>query len=223
LRWVDISAPPGAGKSTLAYKTWPDRCITWDGLPPPAYWKQFCDELTNLLHLISDHPSFEAVIRMLNRSVRKMATVERQQDSRTFFQVCLIQRLTGIGWRLQDLGRDVNLIRRALWLMPADSAAFLEAPDEVIIARNKQRLLNPETAHEDRSYQVPLMRPAIEIAKQVLRERGIPTMEIDVTRPIDDARADLVAFADKIAGYPSQMGSGREGQVLSVAPAWWRP
>jgi hypothetical protein len=221
IRWVDISAPPGAGKSTLAYPVWGDKSITWDGLPPPRHWQPFCDELTNLLRLIDDHPSFGAVIRMLNRSVRKVATVERMSDQRTFFQVCLMQRITGIGWRLNDLRRDVNLIRRALWLMPIDAAAFLEAPDDVIISRNKQRLLNPVTMHEDRSYQVPLMRPAIEIAKSVMRERGIRTIEIDVTQPVEAARAELIVFADEIACNSSQDRSRGEVAVLSSPPPWW--
>ena len=112
-----MSGCPGVGKSTLCYSHWADKSVTWDGLPLPAHWREFADEITKLLMLIRDHPSFEAMIRMLNRSARKMATIERAQDNRTFFQSAMVQRLSGIGWRLRDLERDVNLIRPALRVM----------------------------------------------------------------------------------------------------------
>jgi hypothetical protein len=195
---------------------WGDKSVGWDGKPPPAYWGVFLEEITQLMKLTSDHPSFDAVIRMNERSVKKMATVERMQDDRVFIQTGLVQRILGFGWRLADMDRDVNLIRRALWLMPASvGVAFLEADLDTILQRNRQRETVAATAHENRSYQVPLMLPAIAIAKEVLRERGVPVVEIDVQRQsIDDARKQLLDFANQGAGDGAAAGSGGQVEIL---------
>ena len=233
MRWVDVAGPPGCGKSTLCYPIWGDKSVTWDGKLPAAYWRPFLDEITNLMRLTRDHPSFEAVVRMNDRSAKKMATVERLmgmpaavQDriiTPTFVQTGLVQRILGFGWRLKDMRRDVNLIRRALWLMPASvGVAFLDASDVTILARNKLRESVKETAHENRSYQVPLMREAIGIAKDVLSERGIATIAIDVEQSIDAARAQLLAFASGPVSNPAPLGPGSEMALLSVPPVWWR-
>lgn len=228
MNWVDVAGPPGCGKSTLCYKDshgndwWADKSVTWDGLPPPAYWKPFLDEITVLMGLVQDHPSIGAVLRMNDRSVKKMATVERMQDDRTFIQTGLVQRVLGFGWRLVDLKRDVNLIRTALWRMPVSvGVAFLEADLETILARNRAREGNPETRHENRSHQVPLMLPAIEVAKEVLRERGVPLVSIDVQhQSIEAARAQLLAFADQEPCHAAQMGLGDQGPAVLAPPAW---
>jgi len=224
MRWVDVSGCPGSGKSTLCYPLWGDKSVGWDGLPPPAYWKPFLDEITELMMLVKDHPSFQAVLRMNDRSAKKMATVERLHDDRVFIQTGLVQRILGFGWRLHQMGRDVNLIRRALWLMPVSvGVVFLEADPEVIKERNRKRRENPETAHEDRSFQVDPMLPAIAVAKEVLRERNIPVLELDVQhQSIDAAREQLVAFADENAGNATSVRSGCEACLLSVPPPWWR-
>ena len=220
MRWADLAGCPGIGKSTLSYAVWKDKEVTWDGLPPPAYWKPFLDEIKTLMGLVEDHPSFQAVLRMNDRSIKKMATVERMSPLAgkfpVFVQTGLVQRILGFGWRLQDLGRDINLIRPALWRMPVSvGVAFLKASPETIKARNRKRRLNPKTAHEDRSFQVDLMLPSIAIAKEVMLERGVPTISIDVEgQSIDAARAQLLAFADPRAGHPAQMGLGGEGPVF---------
>lgn len=227
MRWIDVTGPPGCGKSTISYAVWGDKEVGWDGHLPPAYWKPFLEELTNLMVLVQDHESFTAVVRMNDRSAKKMAAVERMEAPEgkfpVFVQTGLVQRVLGFGWRLHDLGRDVNLIRRALWLMPVSvGVAFLEADLDTILARNRARETVPETSHENRSYQVPHMLPAIAIAKEVLKERGIPVAEIDVQhQSIDAARAELLAFADRPAHHASQMGSCCQMEVLSVPP-WFR-
>lgn len=224
MNWLDVCGPPGCGKSTLCYPVWGDKSVTWDGKLPSAYWRPFLDEITYLMHLVQDHPSIEAVLRMNDRSAKKMATVERMQDERrTFIQTGLVQRVLGFGWRLHHLGRDVNLIRRALWLMPASvGVVFLEASPACIKARNAKRREDPKTAHEDRSFQVDLMLPAIAIAKETLRERGIPVKEIDVEHQDSDAaRAELLDFAAQPPCHAAQMGRGCEMEVVSV-PAWFR-
>ena len=223
MNWVDVAGPPGCGKSTLCYPVWQDKSVGWDGKLPPAYWRPFLDEITSLCQLVADHPSFQAVLRMNDRSAKKMATVERMDDPRCFVQTGLVQRVLGFGWRLQEMGRDINLIRPALWRMPVSvGVAFLEASVETILARNREREKNPATAHENRSHQVPLMLPSIALAKEVLRERGVAVIEIDVERPIKVARAQLLEFSDGPPCYAPQIRSCDQMAVLSVPPPWWR-
>jgi hypothetical protein len=240
MRWLDVAGPPGCGKSTLCYPVWGDKSVGWDGKLPQAYWKPYLDETTVLMRLVMDHPSIEAVIRMNDRSAKKMSTVERMDPSivaagqtpditrgkvesnSTFIHTGLVQRILGFGWRLKHMNRDVNLIRRALWLMPVSvGVAFLEASDVTIEARNKARESVKETAHENRAFQVPLMREAIGIAKDVLRERGIPIIEIDVEQSIEAARAELLAFAAGASVAP-QVGPSGEMALLQSPPQWWR-
>jgi len=236
LQWLDIAGPPGAGKSTLCNPICHEHSITWDGKLPPAYWRPFLDEMTALFGLIRGHWSFTPAVRMNNRSVRKMATVERmaQEISRVkgspphivgpaYIQTGLVQRGLGFGWRLNQAGADVNLIRPFFWRMPVSiGVVFLEADDETVIARNRARKQVAATAHEDRSFMVPLMREPIRIAKEVLRERGIPVLELDVQhQPQDVARAKLLEFADQGVCHAASLRSGCQGEVLSVGP-WWQ-
>jgi broad-specificity NMP kinase len=210
-----VSGAPGVGKSTLCYTHWADKSVTWDGLPPPSYWKPFLEELEVLADLIGDHPSLEAVHRMCARSIGKMATVERMAappDKPVFIQTGLMQRILGFGWRLHDLGRDVNLIRRAVHLMPVSvGVVFLEADLETLKARNRKREQDwregKASHNENRSAQVSHMLPAIEIAKEALRERGIPVRCIDVQhQSIEAARAQLLDFAHSQPSHSEAMG-----------------
>jgi hypothetical protein len=227
VKFCDIAGPPGSGKSSLAYPYWADKSVGWDGKLPPAYWKPFLDEITNLCLLVQDHKSFTAVLRMNDRSAKKMATVERMTappDKPVFIQTGLVQRILGFGWRLHHLNRDVNLIRRSLWLMPVSvGVVFLEADLATITARNKAREQNPATAHENRSFQVPHMLPAIAIAKEVLNERGVPVLTLDVQhQSIDAARKQLLDFAHGPTCDAAALRSGCESETVSVPPQWWR-
>lgn len=223
MKWLDVAGPPGCGKSTLCYPIWGDKSVGWDGKLPPAQWAPFLDEVTKLMLLVRDHPSFEAVIRMNDRSAKKMATVARMQRDDTFVQTGLVQRVLGFGWRLVDMDRDVNLIRPALRLMPVSvGVAFLNADLETILQRNREREKVKETAHENRSYQVPLMLPAIEVAKEELRGRGVPVIEIETAGPIDAARRQLADFADQSPFDTASDGRSGEMAILQTPPPWWR-
>jgi hypothetical protein len=234
LQWLDVAGPPGAGKSTICDPLWHHKAIDWDGKLPPSSWRPFLDEMTTLFGLIRGHWSFVPAVRMNNRSVRKMATVARKLpayeamsdgSARTqrYIQTGLVQRGLGFGWRLNQMGADVNLIRRFFWLMPVSiGVAFLEADDATIIARNNARKLVAATAHEDRAFMVPLMREPIRIAKEVLRERGVPILEVDVqSQTPDEARRHLLAFADNPPRHPPALGSGGEMALLPAPPPWW--
>lgn len=225
--WLDLSGAPGSGKSTISYPIFGDREVTWDGLAPPSYWKPFLTELEVLADLIGDHPSIEAVHRMCARSIGKMATVERMEappDKPVFIQTGLMQRILGFGWRLHDLGRDVNLIRRAIHLMPVSvGVVFLEAELETLLHRNREREKVQATAHENRSYQVPHMLPAIEIAKEALSDRQVPWISIDVQfQSIDQARGQLLEFAHSGIGDAKTLGHSSEVAVLPQPQCWGR-
>ena len=238
MRWLDVAGAPSSGKSRLCYPVWGDKEVLGDGKPPAPYWKPFLDELASLVPLIQDHvnretgqPTIQAVLRMCGRSITKMSCVERMEVAAhkfpVFVQTGLMQRVLGFGWRLHDLGRDINLIRSALWRMPLSAGvAFLEADLETLLARNRQRGQDFRDGKvrqdEDRSYQVPHMLPCIDLAKEVMAERGIPTAAIDVQHQTEDgARAQLLAFADKGSCEQSKMGSSCKMEVLSVGP-WWQ-
>ena len=81
--------------------------------------------------------------------------------------------------------------------------------------------LVPETAHEDRDFMVQLQQEPIRIALEVLRDRGVPIIEIDTTQPVDAARARLVEFAGQEPFDTAASGPRCEIEVLSP-PAWWR-
>jgi hypothetical protein len=169
----------------------------------PEEWAPFWNEITRLFRLVDDHPTYPAVLRMCDRTAKKMATVYRMQDDRVFIQTGWMQRLLGFGWRLHQMGRDINLIRPALELMPTSvGVAFLEADLETLIQRNRARRDNPATAHEDRGFQCGHILACMPLAKQVMRERNVPVIEIDVqNQSIDAARQQLLDFAYAGADY----------------------
>jgi hypothetical protein len=225
LKWLDVFGPPGVGKSTLCYPIWKDKEVTWDGLMPPASWGDFCDETSRQMELVWEHPTYAAVVRMYNRSFRKMACVSRMPvDPRrhAFIQTALIQRGLGFGWRLTQMGRDVNQIRPWFEKMPISiGAVHLTASDDIIEQRNKEREKNPATAHENRGWQAKLMKPAIEVALEVLRGRGIPIIEIDTVRPLDEGRRQLLEFADCGPCDAAKIGFSDQVSVLQKRPIWW--
>jgi hypothetical protein len=207
VNFVDVCGTPGVGKSTLCdhfhHHRWPD----WDGLPPPKEWKDFLAEVNRLVALVKDHkncfgqPTLQAVIRMNERSLKKMATVTRINDTKPYIQTGFVQRGLGFGWRLVDMGADLRETRRFYELMPVSiGVAFLKASLTTIFERNEAREKVAATQHENRSFQVPLMIPAIEYAKEVLAARGVPMIEIDVEHQSpNESRRQLLAFADETA------------------------
>lgn len=217
MKWVDVTGAPGCGKSTLCYPVWGDKSVTWDGHPMPGEWQPFLKEMVKLFKLIGDHPTIHAVLRMNNRSAGKMATVYRMQRDDVFIQTGWMQRILGFGWRLHQMNRDINLIRPALELMPTSvGVAFLEADLETLLQRNLGREKVPETAHENRGFQVPHMLACIALAKEVMNARGVPVISIDVQhQSIDAARGQLLDFAYQGAGNASQIRSGDQMAVLS--------
>jgi hypothetical protein len=239
LNWLDVTGSPGCGKSTLCDPLWGPHDLPIEDRLPPVSWHDFLNEISRLFWLIRGHPTLPAAVRMVNRSVRKIATVARLPATQwcqgkvpvsltvggvTYIQTALAQRGLGFGWRLVDLGLDINELRHYFRLMPVSiGVAFLEADEATVIARNRKRRENPKTAHEDRSAMVPLMRPAIALAKEVLHARGVPVIEIDVAgQSIDAARAQLLAFADQAPRDAEALRFGCEVPPILSPPPWWR-
>lgn len=222
--WLDVAGPPGSGKSTLCDPIWGPHELPFDThRQPPAEWHDFLNEITRLLHMIKKHPTFPAAIRMNNRSIRKMATVARSDaaGSRTYVQTGLVQRGLGFGWRMNDMGIDINELRHFFRLMPVSiGVAVTRCDPKVVEQRNRDRLLEQATAHENRDFMVPLMQPAIELAIEVLRERSVPVLEISTEQPVDAARKQLINFAgSQPCNAPPGRPSGKMA-VLQTPPFW---
>lgn len=239
MRWLDCAGPPGVGKSTLCDPLWGPHDIPLSDIAPPPDWHDFCNEVTRLLGVVREHPSFIAAVRMNRRSLRKMAAVN-QMEGGPYIQTGFVQRGLGFGWRLVDMGKPVEELWHFFRLMPASlGVVFLETNAETLVARNRARESVKETAHENRSFMGPLMQPAIELAKEILDARGVPVERIDTSDDIDKARTKLLAFAKERAGrvshetilpavaprymepgYTTPFGSGCQAPVLSP-PSWW--
>lgn len=222
MHWLDVAGPPGVGKSSLCDPLWHPHAFRPDDRLPPYHWHDFLNEVGRLFWLIRRHPSLSAAVRMNRRSVRKMATVARMAGEGPYIQTGLVQRGLGFGWRLEQLGADLNELRHYFRLMPVSiGVAFLTASVETVQARNEERLKHQETAHENRAFMVPLMQPAIAIAEEVLSARGVPVVRIDTgAEPVEAARQALVAFAGRGPCDAATLGPGSEVEVLSP-PHWW--
>ena len=228
MRFVDVCGAPGSGKSTLCDPLWMPHELPIQDRLPPAAWHDFLNEITRLFFLIKKHPTIHAAHRMNLRSIRKMATVARDGPFKAlgggrevYIQTGLVQRGLGFGWRMNDMGIDLNELRHYFRLMPTSiGVAVTKCDPEVVKQRNHDRLKVQATAHENRDFMVPLMQPAIELATEVLRERGIRVIEIDTERPIEEARQSLVDFSRAEVDYPTETGSDCQMEVLSPPP-WW--
>lgn len=199
MHWLDVAGPPGVGKSALCDPLFGPHDIVPADIEPPIEWHDFNNEVTRLLGLVRDHPSFVAAVRMNRRSMRKMAAVAEMEGG-PYIQTGFVQRALGFGWRLVDVGKPVEELYHFFRLMPASlGVVFLEADEATLTERNKAREKVKETSHENRAFMAPLMAPAIEFAKEALRERGVPVKCISTTGDIDAARAELVGFAEERA------------------------
>lgn len=224
MHWVDVCGSPGAGKSTLCDSLWGPHELPIENILPPAQWHDFLNEISRLFYLIRDHWSFQAAIRMNNRSIRKIATVARglHTPKGPYIQTALVQRGLGFGWRLNQLGLNLMELEHYFRLMPVSiGVVVVRCPQEVVIQRNHERQNIPATAHENRDFMVPLMAPCIEIAIEVLRERNVPILEVDSTQPVDVARQQLVEFARQRPFDSKAAGSDCQVPVLSK-PVWWQ-
>jgi hypothetical protein len=233
--FLDLCGAPGSGKSTLADAFWHPHAFTPEDRLPPVNWHDFINEIGRLFYLIRKHPTIGAAVRMNNRSVRKMATVARMEGEthysvnldgmvpKPYIQTGLVQRGLGFGWRMVDLGIDINELRHFFRLMPVSIGVVVtRCPPEIVAQRNRDREKVAATRHENREHMIPLMAPAIELAIEVLRGRHVPVWEISTTQPVEDARAQLLTYASNGPCDASQMGLGGEMEAMQIPPPWWR-
>jgi hypothetical protein len=186
LQWLEVAGAPGSGKSTICDPLWGPRAVEWDGKSHPVEWAPFLSCVERLLGMIRHHPSYRTCESMVERSLRKMATVSRMPGAAVYMQTGFAQRALGIGWRL---GRKVEAIADYYQTMPVSlGVAFLTAPIDEVQARNVAR-------GKDRSWMVPLVERPRHIGLQVLRARGVPVLEIDALEQAGVNRDRLAAFA----------------------------
>jgi hypothetical protein len=224
MRWIDVCGPPGSGKSALCDPIYGPHAIDFAGVSVfPVEWDRYLQVCNALMNVIRDHEhpltrrkTLPDVQRMLYRSLRKIAVVEQLLDpnGEVYVQTALAQRGLGFGWRLYDL-KKVKLVAEYFKVMPVSlGVVFTKCPMEVIEERNLSRLDNPETAHENRSFMVRRMLPAIEIAQEVLRGRGVNVAEIRTDQPLETARRQLLEL---LPARPSDGApAGYHGQVSDV-------
>lgn len=181
----------------------------------PQEWQKWWGVCIDLLDELKDHPTYAALNGMTYRSMRKMCAVEEKDDEAVYIQTGFAQRGLGFGWRLAQRGR-VEAVRRFFQVMPVSlGVAVVTCSNEVAAGRNRKRTEVAQTAHENREHMVPLMQPAIEILKEVMSERGVSLTEIDTTRPIEDARWDLLQFAAERATEAKTPRPDREVEAVS--------
>jgi hypothetical protein len=240
MRWCDVAGPPGVGKSTLCDPLWGPHDVEPREIKPPIEWHDFCNEVSRLLGLVREHKSFVAAVRMNRRSMRKMASVSAMESGKPYIQTGFVQRGLGFGWRLVDMGKPVEELYHFFRLMPVSlGVVFLETDADALVERNVAREKVKETAHENRSFMGPLMQPAIEFARNVLDDRGVPVKVISTTGNIDIARKELIDFSkerEEELGHanapamrpkyleprqPAQTGLGGQVEAVQSAPVWW--
>jgi len=213
---------PGSGKSTICDYFWGPHELRLSDQLPPYEWGEFVDELTRLFGLIKKHPTLPAAVRMNNRSLRKMATVHRAPLAYgPYIQTGLAQRGLGFGWRMKDMGIDMDELRPFFRLMPVSiGVAVTRCPTDIVEQRNHARKLVKETAHEDRAHMVALMLPAIDVALEELNARGVPILEVSTEQDIDASREEIRAFSMQSSFEPETLGRRSQAPILS-APYWW--
>jgi hypothetical protein len=183
--WLDVAGPPGVGKSAICDPLWHPRAIEWDGKGYPVEWQTFVAVVDRLLTRIERHPSGRKCGRIVERSLRKIATVSRLRRDGVYVQTGIAQRALGIGWRLGD---DVDAIADYYLTMPVSvGVVFLTAPVNVVQERNVSR-------GKDRAWMVPLVEESMGIGRAILRDRGVPVLELDTRNPVADNIASIKRF-----------------------------
>jgi hypothetical protein len=227
MNWVDVAGPPGSGKSTLCDPLWGPHIIPLTDALPPIAWHDFLNEMTRLFDVIQGHKSFISAVRMNRRTLRKMTAVHNTTHVETkrynpYIQAGFVQRGLGFGWRMTEMGIDIAELAHFFRLMPVSiGVVMLDVGDEENKRRNEARKLVPSTAHEDRSFMIPLMKPAIDLAEQLLKnERNVPFQRIETSAPIEECRNKLLAFADKRCCHPKTIRLSSESSTLSP-PVFW--
>lgn len=213
--WIDLFGPPGVGKSTIADFLWHPHAIPWQTTNTfPEEWAPFLKECQSLLKKVEGHFSYQNCQGMVHRSLRKMAAVHYKNDERAYIQTGFAQRGLGFGWRLSD----PEQVRKYYELMPVSlGVVSLWAPTKLVEERNRGR----EAQGENRDYMVPLMERPREIALEVLKQRGVPLLELDTRRPPEDLRKQVLGFRDDCmqsfkAFQPAE--TGPSDQVAAVSP-----
>jgi hypothetical protein len=178
----EIFGAPGVGKSALCNDLWPPS-VEWDGLPPPDDWAPFID----YAHSIVMHTGEDHWRRMFDKAVRKMATLQR--SGAAYAGVGLVMRGLDLCWRQPRLGLVAGYFR----LMPLPAGAIsLYADLATIEARNRERAKAQPS--RELSKLAHLNEAPRRLVMSLLKDRGVPLLELDTRQPITDNVARIRSF-----------------------------
>lgn len=204
MRWIDVAGLPGSGKSAICNPIWPAKIYktgTLAKMQPgtdefyPSEWSEFLTHVDGLISKMSIRLDAIITRRLTDQAFSKMALVSKIKNSKIFMQTAFVQRILGIGYRLFDPEGIAEYLR----LMPVSlGVALLDADDETLRWRNINRC-NGNCGKNFSFMITPQMREVMDIIRRGVRERGVPLLELDTTRPADENIRNLLAFAHSAA------------------------
>jgi hypothetical protein len=188
--WLDIAGVPGAGKSTIVGAWWPDRCISHKGARIPPEWASFIELAEGLLAQIPDRKQREQRTKLCLRGFLRAAAAAAVRRPGVYVQTGLIQR----GYSICARVKDACAVESYFSAVPVSiGVAVLLLPEKEAVKRNHER-------DADRS---KLIKPVAAVQKEamrVLRERGVPLLELDGLQGVKANRARISDFV-RSEGY----------------------
>jgi hypothetical protein len=117
---------------------------------------------------------------MFNKAVRKVATLSRMPGG-GYAGVGLVMRGMDLSWRIED----ADAVAEFYSLMPLPAGAIsLYADQDTIVARNLER--GKKRPSRELSRLAFLNDAPRQMAVAILRDRGVPVLELDTRHSVDD-------------------------------------
>jgi len=192
MRYIEICGSPGSGKSTLIDYKYPPDAIKYDNSAAPLEWKQFLDYCQECIKLMEHHKTFSVGKSLVNRSIKKMITVNNKKSDKIYLQTGFFQRSLGIYYRVDSSIRK-NVIVRYLELCPTPLGIItLNLDRDTIKERNRTR--NKQNRH----FMIDLTEDCMILVRDVIAERCIKHLDLDSSLPISTARELIEDFVKSV-------------------------
>lgn len=173
MRVIEVFGAPGVGKSALFNDMWAPS-VPWDGKPAPEVWGPFLAHVERIeVNIGADHWR-----RMFAKAVRKVATLSRMPDG-IYAGVGLAMRGLDLAWR----GPTLDVMAEYCRQMPQPAGAVsLFADLETIRRRNIERGMRQPSRELSRL--AHLNDEPRTMVTAILRDRGVPVLELDTREPV---------------------------------------